>query len=654
MAGEKVERPYLETYTSVGIATEKDIVDYHLEELNQVFETMANVRAFPAAGGNNGFAIRGVNSDGITQPTNSAPLISVIIDGATQSAEGLKRGSRGTWDVKQIEVLRGPQSTLQGRNSLAGAVVVETNDPTYEPEFVARGAIGNLERMDAAAVASGPIIEDQLAVRLAGEYRNQKKEVSFADALNEPLADDEYWNVRGKVLFQPEVIDPLTVLLTVSHVYDQPSAVSVTGPDFFDRHFDAAATFTETRKMDVDNYIADVAYALDGGLTIRSLSAVNRTDLTIESVPGSLVYDRNEHRKDFDFTQDLRLEILDVGSGLSGVAGVFYGDFDQTTESYIGALGAVFQDGTFENDTNTIAVYGDLRYRFWEDFSLLGGLRFQHDRIRNASDLTSDFGPTSYDRTTDNSVLLPKAGLAYDIDDEQSVALIVSRGYRQGMTEAIPGSVTETNEVDPEFVWTYELAYRLETLDQSLLFGANAFYNRYRNQQIAKLVPGYEPLTTTVNAGNSWSIGAEFEGRYDFGNGLNVFGSLGFLKTEFGDFEDASCEGGDCAGNAFPEAPNYTFSVGGAYQHRTGLFFSAWGDYTGGFYAGDINNDRDLYVDGRFIANSRAGYAGEHIQAFVFVDNVFDKDYLTNRSLAGNEATVGDGRLFGIELRVQF
>lgn len=139
VSGEKAERAYIDTYTSVGVATGQDIEDYNVESLPNVFNRMANVRWNAANGGNNGFTIRGVNSEGMVSPENNTPVASVIIDGATQSVESARRGSRGTWDIKQVEVLRGPQSLLQGRAAMAGAVIVETNDPTFTPGIRAAG-----------------------------------------------------------------------------------------------------------------------------------------------------------------------------------------------------------------------------------------------------------------------------------------------------------------------------------------------------------------------------------------------------------------------------------------------------------------------------------------------------------------------------------
>lgn len=656
VAGEKVERPYVDTYTSVGIATQEDIENYNVEDLNDAFNNMANVRAFPGNRGNSGFEIRGVNADGVTQPSNSAPLISVIIDGTTQSAEGLKRGSRGTWDVKQVEVLRGPQSTLQGRNALAGAVVVETNDPTWEPELLLKGVIGMLDTKEGAAAVSAPIVPDELAFRLSGQYRTQTTDITFTDEANDQHGEDKYYNIRGKLLFVPEFADGLRVLFTGSHTFDQPTGRPVSGPDFFDRILNTASTFTEFRQMTVNNFNLDASYDFGNNLTLRSISALNDTDLSIESAPSSTTFFREEHREDDDFTQDLRIEVGEDISGFSGVAGLFFGAFDQKTNSLIQSSGFTFQDGTFENGTDTIAAYIDARYRFFKRWSLIAGGRYQHDTVRNKIDITSDFGDTNSDLDTTFDVLLPKGGLAFDITDTQSIAATATRGYRQGLTEVLLGSGDQLNSVDPEFVWTYELAYRLATADNRLNFGINLFYNDYTDQQVAIINPSFSPLSNTFNAGSSTSYGAEVEGRYDFGNGFQVFGALGLLKTEFGEFEDAACapSGGNCKGNEYPEAPAVTAAIGGAYRHPTGLFAAANANYTDSYFAkGDINNNPDLEIEGRFLANAKAGYATDHFSVALYVDNIFDKQYLTGIGSSGTEAYIGDGRTVGVEMRVK-
>lgn len=656
IAGEKVARPYLNTYSSVGIATQEDIENYNVEDLHDAFNNMANVRAFSSTRGNNGFEIRGMNADGVTQPSNSAPLISVIIDGTTQSAEGLKRGSRGTWDVKQVEVLRGPQSTLQGRNALAGAVVVETNDPTWEPELLLKGVIGTLDTKEGAAAVSAPIVPDELAFRLSGQYRTQTTDITFADEANEELAEDEYYNFRGKLLFVPEFADGLRVLFTGSHTFDQPTGRPVSGPDYFARILNTASTFTEFRQMTVNNFNLDASYDFGNYLTVRSISAINDTDLSIESAPAATTFLRQDNRKDGDFTQDLRFEVGEDIAGFSGVAGLFLGAFEQKTNSFIQSSGFVFQDGTFENGTDTLAAYADIRYRFFKRWSLIAGGRYQHDKVRNKIDVTSDFGSTFSDRDATFDVFLPKGGLAFDITDTQSIAATAARGYRQGLTEVLVGTGDQVNSVDPEFVWTYELAYRLATADNRLNFGINLFYNDYTDQQVAIINPAFSPLSNTFNAGDSKSYGAEIEGRYDFGNGFQVFGALGLLKTEFGDFKDTSCApfGGNCDGNEFPEAPAVTAAIGGSYRHATGLFAAASANYTDDYFAqGDINNDPDLEIDGRFLANAKAGYATDYFSLGLYVDNIFDKDYITGSTGSGSEGYIGDGRTVGVEMRVK-
>lgn len=698
ISGEKIDRSYLDTTTSVGVATQEDIETYSIDSVFESFNRMANVRHFPTRGGNSAFQIRGLNANGISEIGNAVPLVSVIIDGATQNREGILRGSRSTWDMRQIEVLRGPQSSLYGRAALAGAVVIESNDPTYHWEAAFKAAGASHEYREGGLMLSGPLIDKQLAFRISGEWLRAENDIHYTDPLNDELGDDELTNLRGKLLFEPQAIPGLSALFTFSSVRDKPASTSVDG-NFFDRVFDGgsgagppfSSLFTEFRETEVDNYIANVSYELGAGYTLRSVSAFIDTKLNVSSPPAnSAIYLREDSRTGEDFTQDLRIEIDDKTRGLSGVVGAFYGDFSELNDSTIIAdiglgndppipvgLTAPVQLGQFANDTETTAVYADLKYNVFGPWSIIGGLRYQKDKVRNFSDSAqlvgldfSTFPPAptpiyisnNYDVENTFDVWLPKGGLAYQIDNTQTVSATASRGYRQGYAENIFGTPV-INTVNPEFVWTYELAYRLVSEDKRLTFGTNLFYNDYSDQQITIFArDGSIPFTNSVNAGSSHSYGAEFEATYDFGNGLRVFGSLGLLKTEIDELAipaglGAVCGGGSCNGNDFPEAPSVTFAFGGVYKHSSGLFVAADASYTGSYYSvGEIDNRKAFEVDKFFVANAKVGYEFGPYTAAVFAKNIFDEEYLVGISgtNAPTSAAIGDSRLIGVELRGKF
>ncbi|MEM8791004.1 MAG: TonB-dependent receptor [Pseudomonadota bacterium] len=659
--GEKIDRPFLETTTSVGVITSEDLERFPIFSLPDSFRRLANVRLLDGNGGNSAIQIRGLNADGVAEIANAQPLISYIIDGATQNTEGIRRGVRSTWDLKQVEVLRGPQSGLFGRAALAGAVVIESNDPTFFWEGAVKGRIGNNEQVGGAFMLSGPIIEDQVAFRFSGELQDEELDIEYADAANTFLRDDTFQNVRAKLLAEPEAVPGLSALFTFNYAFDAPGTPIVSGPDFFARTLVGDATFAENREAMVFNYIGDISYELTDGLVIRSLSSFINTDLEIRSAPTSTAFRRRDTRDGGDFTQELRLEIDDRdGTGVSGVFGGFFGDFDETIDSLIEAdLGGGFitvTDGVFGDDTTTTAVYADLRYNFYGPWSVLGGLRYQRDRVRNSAFTESAFGDTVFAAEETFDVVLPKAGLSYEIDETQTISAVASRGYRAGFTENLVFTDVP-NVVDPEFVWTYELAYRFVSADQRLTFGANAFFNDYSDQQITIFDPVFFPATSTFNAGDSKSFGAEFEGRYAFENGLELFGALGVLRTELDGITNPICDpsGGSCDGNEFPEAPTVTFSAGGFYQHHTGVFGSADVSYTGSYFtSGDINNTPELEVDSSVLVNASLGYEYEAVSANFYVKNLFNEDFLAGVFPGATEANIGASRRFGVEVQIGF
>ena len=654
--GEKLQRSYIDTYSSVGIVTAKDIEEYDIADTSDAYKRLANVRAFSQGAGSKSVAIRGLNADGVTQPTNSAALISMVVDGVTQSAEGLKRGSRGMWDVAQLEVYRGPQSTLQGRNALGGAVVIKSADPTFEPEYKLRGLYGELDREEVAGVVSGPVIDNELALRVSGEYAEKTSDITFTDPANKRFARDEYHNIRGKLLYLPRQLPKLQALLTISDVYDSPSSSPVTGPDFYARRFSGNSVFAEGRKMDLRNYNAELSWDMGGGVILKSTSGYNDTDLKIGSVPSSETFFRNDHRKDGDFMQEFLVEVNEDTHGITGVAGLFYGAFDQKVDSdiqyYLGGTPTFIQNGTFDNRTDTWAAYVDLRYRLTGPLSLILGGRYQRDSVHNSGNVaTVPAGGSHYDLDSDFNVFLPKLGLSMDVAGNQTVAVTASRGYRQGFAETLVGS-DETIDVDPEYVWSYEIAYRISTLNSKLLAGANLFYNDYTDQQVAVVNPEFAPLSNTVNAGNSESWGAELEAQYIFDFGLRLYGAVGLLKTKLGDFSFEGCPQGNCDGNQYGEAPELTASFGGEYTHASGMFGSIATSYTGEFYSGIVNSG-SLEVDSSFVVDARIGYDFGWYRASVYANNVFDEHYMTG-IISPNEAYVGDPRAMGIEVSTRF
>jgi outer membrane receptor protein involved in Fe transport len=663
--GEKMSRDYFRTYSSVGVVTGQQVYEYNVPDLKKSFDMLGNVRSFQANYGNNGFVIRGLNSEGVTSPTNSAPIISVIVDGAIQNGEATRRGARGVWDVEQIEVLRGPQSTLQGQNSLGGAVLVKTKDPTMTPEVIVDGQYGQHDFRSGAFAVSTPVVANQVAIRVAGESSRELKNITYTDPSVARMAQDELDVLRAKLLVTPAALPGLRALFTVSRTDDFPGVNAVTGPDFFARRFSLSASTAgiEFRKTRVDNYISDISYDFLPGWKVQSVTALANTGAQIFTPSGSSFF-RDELRDGTDFSQDLRVTFDRPDSPLSGVMGLFYGRFKNETNSLITttAFGPLLlvQDTVRNNLSTSTAGYADFRYRFFERWTLLAGGRLVRDKVETrttgrALDDTFTVVPVNEDVSSSNTVFLPKGGLAYDLTPNQTLAATVSRGYRTGFSEVVPGTTT-SNTVAPEFLWSYELAYRSKWWDDRLQLNGNIFYYDYKNQQIVVSNPVTPTISSTQNAGKSHVYGAEIEARVRPLEGLTMFASIGLLRTKF---DEAVTSTGDYTGKQFPESPTVTASAGGIYKHQSGYFAGADMSYTDGFYSSrDPANDPNRFVSSFLIVNARLGYEAKYGTLMLFARNLFDKQYLTAISVPSggvyNQATIGEGRVIGVRGTVRF
>ena len=671
--GEKVVRTMRDTTTSVGIVTGQDISERQIRDLDEAVGQAANV--VTSEDPNSGFAIRGMNSEGQTgnQHISAVPLVGVVIDGATQNSDAVRRGARALWDIEQVEVLRGPQSTLQGRNSLGGAVVVKTNDPTYKLGGVLEGTVGTGDLYGAGFVLNAPIVAGQSAFRISGYTTERERDISYAEPQNAEMGIDAYDTLRGKLLIEPDALPGFSALFTVSRTKDEPGASLVSGPDFFARELNYSAAFTDFREGTANNYVSDLSYEFMPGLTVRSVTAYAETEALIKTPVGAAFARDGDHTDGRDFTQDVRLEIDNRGNGLSGVLGLFYGEFSRNNFSNQTAnLGYFFGGpdnyvpygtGTIDAETRSLAAYADLRYR-WDRWAFIAGGRLLRDTVETAEDtvvlnvntFTYDVNDTSTKETFNE--FLPKVGLTYDLSANETVGLTYNKGYRTGFQQIVRLPIGDrVSTVDPEYLDAYELSYRSNWLNKTLEFNANAFYYDYTDQQVVLLDSVYN-VSEFLNVGSSHAYGAEFEARWRPFRELQLFANLGLIHTTY---DDLVINGVDYSGNEYPEAPAYTFAVGAMYRSAAGWFAGASVRHSDGYFGfGNVANIPERTVDGFTVVDASVGWEWENYTLTLFAKNLFDEEYLTsvdtrdNPPLAPAYGFIGDERQIGLTLRGAF
>jgi outer membrane receptor protein involved in Fe transport len=280
----KIDQSIMNTPASVEVLDARDLESRAgLTTVKDVLATTPNI--VYTGTGNTAPAIRGVDGTGASQGSDafiagSRSRINMQIDGRPASYNEIVFADSAMWDVKQVEVLRGAQSTLQGRNAIAGTIVTKTNDPSYEAGGALRLAAGNYDQRRASAMATGPIIDNSVAYRLAADWMEK---TSYVDGwqgfkgVDDPR-DFEALNLRGKLLLEPQAIDAWKTLVTINHSdYTGPQTENVDRP--FDKHT-SSFLYEPVFEPKSTSAIIDSNYALNSNITLEGL--LTGTDLNVK------------------------------------------------------------------------------------------------------------------------------------------------------------------------------------------------------------------------------------------------------------------------------------------------------------------------------------------------------------------------------------
>ncbi|MEX3772417.1 TonB-dependent receptor [Pseudomonas sp. MYb118] len=646
VTGEKINRTLEQTQSSVVVVTDQQLRE---KEDHNLIDVFARTPGVYNQSGNENWGIRGVPVSGFDDqgPATLNGAVSVFVDGAVQPNRALTLSPMPLWDVEQVEVFLGPQSTTQGRNSLAGAVVIQTKNPTFEPSFSAQTNVGNYSERGGAVAGGGAIVDDKIAGRIAVDYQEGDgyiDNVFTGDDANPTRTA----NARGKLLILPN--DDLDVLLTYSHGESRKGDNSVMRENDRIRYYKMTSNTKAYDKLKQDTVSAKVDYRLDDNWSITSLTANTdsdydaRLDFDQGAVDNQVVL-----RKQYGdlFSQELRLNYN--GDTVKSFVGAYYGHNTNNFHDRLVFDGELF--GTAKGDTTieNKAVFGEVDWNFAPRWTLITGLRYDHET--NDTDIEQDdfSSPGKVKKSFD--AVLPKLGVDYELATDQYVGFMVQKGYRGGGVNVRAGGGHE--DYDPEYTTNYELSYRGSFFDKTLRTRANVYYTDWKDQQVSALDPDTEFLHV-FNAGSSDIKGLEVFVEKDFSEQLTLTAGASVTDGKYKDF--VTGDGRDMSGEDFLYSPKYKMSLGGTYRWNdrltlnTDLIYQSTAPSEYEFDdAGQVTGERRS--DNYWLVNFNTEYKiTKNIAVSGYVKNAFDKEYVTNNR-SGDIIDVGAPRTVGLVLR---
>ncbi len=646
VSGEKINRSLEQTQSSVVVVTEQQLHDKADHSLVDVFARTPGVYS---QAGNENWGIRGVPVSGFDDqgPATLNGAVSVYVDGAVQPNRTLTLSPTTLWDVEQVEVFLGPQSTTQGRNSLAGAVVIQTRNPTFQPSFSAQTNVGNYGEKGAAVAGGGSIVDDKIAGRIALDYQDGDGYIDNI-ALGKDANPHRTSNARGKLLITPN--DDLDVLLTYAHnehrqgdnsVIRTPDKVRYYKVSSNTQAFDNLLQDTVSAKLD---YRFDEQWSLTSLTTNTSSDYSNRLDFDQNAVDNDVILRKQDGNL---FGQELRLNYS--SDTVKSFIGAYYGHSTNNFHDQLlsgGELAATVKgDTTIENK----ALFGEVNWTFAPRWTLVTGLRYDHET--NDTDIKQDDLSGAAKLSKSFAAVLPKLGLNYELAAGQHLGFMVQKGYRSGGVNVRSGSGHQA--YDPEYTTNYELSYRGSFFEDTLRARANLYYTDWKDQQVS-VRQANTNIIDVYNAGRSDIKGLEVFVEKDLSEQLTLTVGGALTDGKYKDF--VAGNGQDRSGEAFLFAPKYKMSVGGIYRFNDRLTFNTDLTYqstTPSAYtfdtAGKVTGERrsDNYV----LANFSSEYkVTPEVTVSGFVKNAFDKRYVTNNR-DDEIIDAGAPRTFGMALR---
>lgn len=642
------------------------------------------------------FNLRGLGSNDFNSISNSP--VGVYVDEVFLNSP-LLQGFQ-LFDLERVEVLRGPQGTLWGKNTTAGAINFITSKPNENNEGMVSVTYGRFDQIDSELMVNGAF-NDNLYGRISLQTLSRD---GWVKNLYTGDKDEEYesYAARAQLLYNT---DELEVILNL-HAGDLDAGGKATHHRGLGPGGSSALGYVEVPvgrdeyandqngddELETSGVTLSVNWEfMDGDMVLTSITAFDQHEREAFADPDGSPQDMVKQRiySDADqMTQELRLTSFQSDS-LEWTVGAYWltEDMDsQYSADVFGIFGPGFNpagfkfavDNTTNQGTDNLAAFAHATWDVTDEWTVGGGIRWTQEEkdidmlvgfFQSANPVEDNFWKPENALIGPIPVIVQQEDESWEevtgeltIDYKPTYDTLfygsVRKGFRGGgFNGGALFSQAEAATVDPETVMAYELGAKTSWMDGKLQFNSSVFYYDYTDMQVFALVNtgGGLPVQQLSNAGEATVQGVELELVVEPMDGLYIRTGLGFTDSEFDKYQSAS---GDFSGNQLPRSPEKTFNTLIRYSYMIEGFGELAAqtdfDYTDKMYYTPANDESLSNEDGYWRYNARLAWTSpdEDIEVAVWGKNLTDEEYLVTvgdlSDFGLHELYYGDPRTYGV------
>ena len=580
------------------------------------------------------------------------------------------------FDIERIEIIKGPQGALYGRNTTGGAFKIINKEP--ELELFSSSVdlqYGNLNHRKLVGVINAPLTKTT-SFRLSGLTSQREGYIDVINT-NETLGSQEHYSLRGQILAYPtDTIELLYRVDTHKDDGDTGNAAKV-NPNFPAPQVDLfdAQLSNDPRKTYMDR-LDGHSVELKGGsqsliwdlekYELTSITAFRESRYTmnfdIDTTDVDYAYHDNSYERSNTFTQEFRLSNLNE-SNAEWIAGMFYlqENADQEMDVKLNQINGRLLT-TAENQAISYALFGQTRYSLNNQWRITAGGRYTYEEKEHRLS-QGKTGPLLSQATRDWHNISPRLSLDYSPTEKLYSYFSISRGFKSGGFN----SLGTGEEFDPEHIVSYEVGVKSTLRDGALTLNSSVFFYDYTDMQVQKFRP-ISGLIAVENAAEAEVSGFEAELATHHKTGLNIKAGLSYLSTKYINYQTINPNGDpnieiDLSGNDLPNAPELSIFSGIYYAtHISGLGsvnIVGEGKYQSHIYF-DQFNTQGLEQGGYTVFNMRTELENSNAtwKVALWVNNLTDKVYRENMiysaPLFGALDFYGTPRTYGINIAYNF